>query len=121
MLNKPRRKKVVVQIDNFKKNPEPIPEFVLGGATIDLKFNNSPIKEMSQEYVDYIQSDKWKRKRKIALKRAGYRCQMCNSPHSLQVHHRTYERFGNENMTDLTVVCNGCHLLFHSHRKVYQF
>ena len=44
---------------------------------------------------------------------ADYRCQVCNSPHDLHVHHRTYERVGHEDPADLTVLCMWCHDLFH--------
>lgn len=32
----------------------------------------------------------------------------------LDVHHRTYERLGQEQEYDLTVLCHRCHSLFHS-------
>jgi replicative DNA helicase len=50
-----------------------------------------------------------------ALSRAGHRCQVCNSPDKLDVHHRTYERVGQEQLDDLTVLCDRCHGLFHEH------
>lgn len=31
----------------------------------------------------------------------------------LQVHHRTYERIGNEGLDDLIVVCPRCHMKIH--------
>lgn len=38
---------------------------------------------------------------------------MCNSRNRPQVHHRTYERLGDERPADLTVLCQRCHRLFH--------
>lgn len=63
-------------------------------------------------YLTYLRSATWRSKRIAALERAGQRCQVCNSPDKLQVHHRTYERLGNELPEDLTVLCDDCHTLF---------
>lgn len=67
------------------------------------------------DYYEYIQSPEWKQKADKARKRAGYRCQVCNRSIKeivLDVHHRTYERLGNERNEDLTVLCRDCHSLF---------
>lgn len=66
---------------------------------------------------EYLQSDHWKAIRVEALERAEYRCQVCNNPHGLDVHHRTYERVGKERLADLTVLCRKCHDLFHGSKK----
>jgi 5-methylcytosine-specific restriction endonuclease McrA len=65
------------------------------------------------EYGTYILSPEWKRKRQWALEFWGNRCSLCNSPENLQVHHRTYERLGDEAITDLIVLCDGCHKRHH--------
>lgn len=70
------------------------------------------------DYHAYLQSDKWGTKRQLALERAYHRCQLCNSPDNLHVHHRTYERLGNEKPEDLTVLCKDCHEMFHKSREV---
>lgn len=44
---------------------------------------------------------------------ADARCQICNVGDDLQVHHRTYVRFGAEWPGDLTVLCADCHQLYH--------
>jgi len=59
-------------------------------------------------YAGYLQSPKWRRKRDEALKRAGYRCQRCDAQ-AVEVHHRTYERLGEEWMEDLEALCRDCH------------
>lgn len=64
-------------------------------------------------YDKYIQSLPWKEKAKQAKEHAGNRCQLCNSPDNLAVHHRTYERLGCELPEDLTVLCKNCHSRFH--------
>lgn len=64
-------------------------------------------------YHAYLQSPEWQAKRVLALDRAGGRCQLCNRATRLHVHHRTYERLGNEDLSDLTVLCADCHEHFH--------
>jgi hypothetical protein len=36
-------------------------------------------------------------------------CRVCSDTEGLEVHHRTYERFGREALADLTVLCHDCH------------
>jgi hypothetical protein len=70
-------------------------------------------------YAEYLQTEHWQQVRQAALTRAEYRCQVCNSPYHLQVHHRTYERRGEERDTDLTVLCDTCHGRFHREGHLY--
>jgi hypothetical protein len=65
------------------------------------------------DYAQYLASPEWRKRRDEAIQRAEGRCQLCNSAQRLQVHHRTYERRGNERPMDLTVLCEGCHQHFH--------
>lgn len=65
-------------------------------------------------YVDYLRTEHWQDTRAAALHRAGHRCQVCNGDERLEVHHRTYERRGEELPEDLTVLCADCHRLFHA-------
>lgn len=67
----------------------------------------------TQTYTEYLRSPHWQQVRRAAIDRAGYRCQICNNPHRLQVHHRTYERKGHELPEDLIVLCDRCHAKFH--------
>src|SRR5947207_3117264 len=72
-----------------------------------------------EEYREvYLRSDHWRETRLGALDRAEHRCQVCNRTERLDVHHRTYERIGEERPADLTVLCRRCHDLFHSGAKV---
>jgi hypothetical protein len=63
-------------------------------------------------HADYLRTREWEDKRREALRRARKRCQLCNSPESLEVHHRTYKRLGDEWASDLTVLCSTCHTAF---------
>lgn len=69
-------------------------------------------------YGDYLQTEHWKDTRTRKLIEAGYKCQVCNSNGKLNVHHRTYENRGNEQLDDLLVLCNDCHKLFHENGKL---
>jgi hypothetical protein len=69
-------------------------------------------------YKEYLLTPEWKERRHLHLEYAGDRCQVCNSPSSLHVHHRTYANRGNERFTDLIVMCATCHLHFHDRLKV---
>lgn len=69
-------------------------------------------------YAQYLQTDHWQEVRKAAIKRAGYRCEVCNSFFSLQVHHRTYVNRGKERGNDLITLCSSCHKMFHDNDKL---
>ena len=71
------------------------------------------------DYEAYLKSDEWASRREFILEWADYRCQVCNSPHDLHVHHRAYERVGHEDPADLTVLCMWCHDLFHMGGRIY--
>ena len=65
-------------------------------------------------YQDYLRSDIWAEKRKLALARADGKCESCGaifvSNSSLDVHHLNYDRVGgNERLDDLKVLCYPCH------------
>ena len=70
----------------------------------------------TSDHFDYeasLKSEEWQQLRIDALEWALDRCQICNSLGPLHVHHRTYERVGCEDLADLTVLCAGCHEIFH--------
>lgn len=69
-------------------------------------------------YAAYLESNAWKRMRAVMLEKAGGRCQVCNRDRRLNVHHRTYERIGNEIPDDLIVLCEPCHKLFHENGRL---
>jgi hypothetical protein len=71
-------------------------------------------------YPDYLRTPEWAERRRGALRRAGHACETCSAQGRLHVHHRTYERRGEERVDDLAVLCEDCHLAVHmgggSHR-----
>lgn len=72
----------------------------------------------SLPYAEYLQTPHWAARREATLKAAGGRCHVCNSSDNPNVHHRTYERFGDEADGDLLVLCQPCHQLFHDNGKL---
>ena len=64
-------------------------------------------------YSQYLASPEWKAKRIAHLEHARNRCQLCNGTGGLTVHHRTYDRLGEEEFSDLIVLCRRCHSIFH--------
>ncbi len=74
---------------------------------------NDRLKKMP--YNDYLKTDHWQKIRRKALKNARGACQLCNNKDSiLNVHHRTYERRGEELLSDVIVLCQVCHEKFHN-------
>lgn len=67
----------------------------------------------AKDYAEYLQTAHWKKMSANAKQKAGYRCQVCNSPRSLDVHHRTYERLGYERPEDVICLCHDCHATYH--------
>lgn len=67
-------------------------------------------------YSRYLQTEHWCGVRDKALRRAGNRCCLCNSPGELHVHHRTYLTIGHEADSDVICLCADCHSIFHRHR-----
>ena len=65
------------------------------------------------DYDEYLKSPHWQRMATLARERAGNRCQVCNADVLMEVHHRTYERMGHEQLEDLTALCPRCHALYH--------
>jgi hypothetical protein len=69
-------------------------------------------------YDEYLLTPEWRDRRLAALARAGYRCQLCYSAGPLDVHHRTYERRGEELDSDLIALCRDCHRDHHGRLNV---
>jgi len=67
------------------------------------------------KYEGYLMSPAWQRKRSAKLAESNYACEVCGYGLSdietapLDVHHKTYDRFGHEEPDDLEVLCRPCH------------
>ena len=69
-------------------------------------------------YAEYLKTPEWQAKRVSVIRFYCARCQICNSPMKFNVHHRTYERIGEERLSDLVLLCRDCHKLFHDNCKL---
>jgi 5-methylcytosine-specific restriction endonuclease McrA len=75
------------------------------------------------EYQDFLRTPYWKAIAAHSKFKAGYRCQVCNSPYDLATHHRNYAIHGFEHahMYELVVLCNACHSKFHGQTPKSKF
>lgn len=66
-------------------------------------------------YQEYLDSPHWKdiRKRFWASKLHDNKCGICGNKEALQVHHKTYQRIGNEKLHDFELLCGKCHKGLH--------
>lgn len=104
----------------------------LCGSTSKIRFHEDHGKELCKEchdkihrdknkskgsrkerYIEYINSSEWKLKREEAFKYYGKKCSQCGSEKLLHVHHNTYKNFRHEEMKDLNVLCEVCHMALH--------
>ncbi len=72
-------------------------------------------------YKDFLQTPYWKTVSNYVRYRRNYKCQLCGSSVSSNVHHRDYVRHGEEHKywdTDLILLCQDCHSKFHSTLEV---
>jgi hypothetical protein len=67
-------------------------------------------------YRQYLQTVEWRQRADATKARFGRRCALCNAEGTLEAHHRTYERVGNELPDDLTALCADCHAGYHRWR-----
>jgi hypothetical protein len=64
------------------------------------------------DHAEYLQSPEWQERRRLRLEQDNHRCQARLSGCSnlaTQVHHLTYESWGNEPLFELVSVCRSCH------------
>lgn len=93
-------------------------EFMIGIMTILLlvifrKFSNRKV----DDYKEYLNSWHWKRTRKRALKRYGYKCMICGRKDNLQIHHNNYKNLRHEKPNDLLCLCDYHHKMIHNKLK----
>lgn len=71
--------------------------------------------EYRSDYQRYIDSPEWKAREVQIRRERGFRCERCGGEPDgtaatrLQVHHKTYERLGDELPEDLELLCRSCH------------
>lgn len=68
-----------------------------------------------RKYIKYLESDEWKEKRLQVAKLKNYKCEKCGKEvkFGYHIHHLTYERLFNEELSDLMFLCADCHANIH--------
>lgn len=66
-------------------------------------------------YYEYIKSDEWKAKKLECHQRDNFQCRLCGTAMNLVAHHVTYDRLGDEDLSDLVTLCKDCHKKVHEH------
>jgi len=73
------------------------------------------------EYKEYLKSEEWKTIKENISKRKGAKwnlCNLCTSPHNLEVHHSSYKVIGTVNGGNtLKMLCRSCHQQIHDKCK----
>lgn len=65
--------------------------------------------EGNREYLDYLQSQRWRTLARAARLRAKGRCEVCRRAPGAEAAHLTYERIFNEPLCDILWLCRRCH------------
>jgi len=72
-----------------------------------------------EEYIQYLQSQKWKGKvAELTRKCGGKRCSVCHATFEIDTHHRTYARIFDELIDDLVFLCRKHHFEEHERNKL---
>jgi hypothetical protein len=66
-----------------------------------------------EKYAAYLCSREWSEKREAVRRRAGGKCERCGVLSMDAVHHLTYARKYDEQLTDLQAICEPCHKFTH--------
>ena len=70
--------------------------------------------EKVETYIEYLNTNHWKAMKVRMKNHYVYECCFCRTRKRLHIHHKTYERVGNERLSDLVYACKDCHDLLHS-------
>jgi len=74
--------------------------------------------ERRKRYVDYIDSEDWKKKREEVIEKSEG-CYICKRQYEsgFHVHHLTYRNLKNEPQYELVLVCQKDHALIHRYQR----
>ena len=71
------------------------------------------------DYIDYLQSDDWKERRKELMEEANGECSECGDK-ATELHHLNYNKLGYEELDeDVVALCNECHKEMHNKEFEY--
>ena len=70
--------------------------------------------DMSKEHIT-LDGRRWRAARRLALRRARYRCECCGRAGRLEVHHKVDLQHGGAayDLDNLQVLARDCHILLH--------
>lgn len=74
-------------------------------------------KSYKQDYLKYLDSIDWEKKRQRTFMFKGEECEICERKDHLHIHHATYDNFKDEKDEDLFVFCKDCHYEYHEYIK----
>ncbi len=63
----------------------------------------------SARYRKHLRSAKWRYLKARIINSRGHWCERCGLGYGLELHHKTYERLGDELITDVELLCDQCH------------
>lgn len=89
-----------------------IKELVRKHATTK-EIDHHELQQYLSQKSSYLKSPKWRTIRDKRLHLDNYQCQLCETPHSLNVHHLHYRTLGHESFSDLVTLCQQCHTQRH--------
>lgn len=71
------------------------------------------------EYIKYLRSDKWKRKRLALGFHKKFKCELCGiyCKDRFEVHHKTYIHIFREPLSDLMFLCPHCHKVLEAQKR----
>lgn len=69
-----------------------------------------------EAWSEYMNSRKWEDLRRKALKRADYKCELCNAPYKAVHHIRYPQKYKEDHIDNLLAVCERCHARLHGIR-----
>ena len=71
-----------------------------------------------EKYQAVLSSERWKNLKDLFIRAQNGKCGRCNKSGKLELHHKTYERLGDEKYSDLELLCASCHKIADRERAV---
>lgn len=65
------------------------------------------------DHATYMKSPEWAALRRRYYSKYPAKCFCCSTTKNLNLHHKTYNRLGNERLSDLVPLCEPCHKAVH--------
>ena len=97
------------QFDFFSVTPDPRQQ-LMGMDQSEIKtISLDEAFRRTKEYEKHIKSAQWRNTREQMFKLRGKKCEQCDATIDLELHHKTYERFGREGPKDLQILCKRHH------------